>query len=92
VRSSNSGPPPSSKNGGEGSRPVEIILASWTDRFVAWLIDFILVSIGLGILFALLAFPFWFSNHSNDMASIQRPWTVSLSFVKHCFLYILDLL
>jgi uncharacterized RDD family membrane protein YckC len=72
VRSSNSGPPPSSKNGGEGSRPVEIILASWTDRFVAWLIDFIIVSIGLGILFALLAFPFWFSNHSNDMALVYR--------------------
>ena len=38
------------------------------DRFVTWLIDFIIVSIGLGILFALMAFPFWFSFYSNDVA------------------------
>ena len=35
---------------------------------MAWLIDFIIVSIGLGILFALLAIPFWFSDYSNDEA------------------------
>ena len=29
-----------------------IVLASWRDRFIAWLIDFIIVSIGLGIIFA----------------------------------------
>jgi uncharacterized RDD family membrane protein YckC len=37
------------------------------DRFVAWLIDFIIVSIGLGVLFALISFPFGFSVYSNDM-------------------------
>jgi uncharacterized RDD family membrane protein YckC len=42
------------------------------DRFVAWLIDFIIVSIGLGILFALIAFPFWFCDYSNDMALEHR--------------------
>ena len=51
MESSNNGPPPASKTGGEDNRPVEVILASWVDRFVAWLIDFIIVSIGLGILF-----------------------------------------
>ena len=49
---------PGLEGGRRDSAPVEIILASWTDRFVAWLIDFIIVSIGLGILFALIAFPF----------------------------------
>jgi uncharacterized RDD family membrane protein YckC len=52
-------PPPSLNTGVPNNHPVEIILASWVDRFVAWLIDFIIVSIGLGILFALMAFPFW---------------------------------
>jgi len=69
VDSSNNGPPPpAAKIGGEDNFPVEVILASWTDRFVAWLIDFIIVSIGLGVLFALLAIPFWFSYYSNGMA------------------------
>jgi uncharacterized RDD family membrane protein YckC len=69
VDSSNNGPPPpAAKIGGEDNVPVEVILASWTDRFVAWLIDFIIVSIGLGVLFALLAIPFWFSYYSNGMA------------------------
>ena len=68
VGSSNSGSPPASNSGGEDNRPVEIILAGWVDRFVAWLIDFIIVSIGLAILFALLAIPFWLSYYSNDMA------------------------
>ena len=36
-----------------------IVLASWIDRFIAWLIDFIIVSIGLGILFAAISLPFW---------------------------------
>ena len=69
MDSSNNGPPPpAAKIGGEDNFPVEVILASWTDRFVAWLIDFIIVSIGLGVLFALLAIPFWFSYYSNGMA------------------------
>jgi uncharacterized RDD family membrane protein YckC len=36
-----------------------IVLASWIDRFVAWLIDVVIVSIGLGILFALISILFW---------------------------------
>lgn len=36
-----------------------IVLARWIDRFIAWLIDFIIVSIGLGILFAVISLPFW---------------------------------
>ncbi|HXV88083.1 MAG TPA: RDD family protein [Nitrososphaeraceae archaeon] len=72
VSSDNGSPPPESKTGGADNRPVEVILASWTDRFVAWLIDFIIVSVGLGILFALLALPFWFSDNGNGMAIVHR--------------------
>ena len=39
--------------------PSEIKLARWTERFIAWLIDFVIVSIGLVILFAILSVPFW---------------------------------
>ena len=72
MESSNNGSPPNSKTGSGNNRPVEVILASWTDRFVAWLIDFIIVSIGLGILFALLALPFWLSDPSNGMTVVHR--------------------
>ncbi len=50
-----------------------IVLARWIDRFIAWLIDFIIVSIGLAILFALISIPFWiafpqwFESSSNNM-------------------------
>lgn len=72
MDSANNGPPPAANIGGEDNVPVEVILASWRDRFVAWLIDFIIVSIGLGVLFALLAIPFWFSNYSNGIASAHN--------------------
>jgi uncharacterized RDD family membrane protein YckC len=72
VESSNNGLPQDSKSGSTNNHPVEVILASLTDRFGAWLIDFIIVSIGLGILFALLASPFWLSDPSNGMAVIHR--------------------
>lgn len=72
MGSSNSGPSPSSNTGGENNRPVEIVLAGWVDRFVAWLIDFIIVSICLAVLFALISFPFWFFFHSNDMALAHK--------------------
>jgi uncharacterized RDD family membrane protein YckC len=72
VPSSNYSSPGTSEGGGRDSAPVEIILASWADRFMAWLIDFIIVSIGLGILFALIAFPFWFFHYGNEMTVEYR--------------------
>ena len=39
--------------------PSEIKLARWTERFIAWLIDFVIVSVGLAILFFILSIPFW---------------------------------
>lgn len=70
MDSSNNGSPPDSA--ATDNLPVEVILASWADRFVAWLIDFIIVSIGSGVLFALLALPFWFSDYSNGMTVLHR--------------------
>jgi uncharacterized RDD family membrane protein YckC len=40
----------------------ELVLASWVDRFVAWLIDFVIVQVALGAVFAAVAFPFWFAG------------------------------
>jgi uncharacterized RDD family membrane protein YckC len=57
--------PPPGEGAGIESGPVEIILASWGDRFLAWLVDFILVSIGLAILYVLISIPFWFTYYGN---------------------------
>jgi uncharacterized RDD family membrane protein YckC len=64
----------SSSGGGEviERSPVEITLASWGDRFLAWLVDFILVSVGLAILFALISIPFWFNNYYGNMERVFR--------------------
>jgi len=60
-----------------------IVLASWRDRFIAWLIDFIIVSIGLGIIFAAVSLPFWIAfphwfDESTNMNTASRglgaPW------------------
>lgn len=72
METSNNGSSPESESGSTNNQPVEIILANWVDRFVAWLIDFIIVSIGLGILFILLALPFWLFDQGNAMAIVHR--------------------
>ncbi len=43
-----------------------MLLASWTDRFIAWLIDFVIVQVALGVVFAAAAFPFWFTDFRVD--------------------------
>jgi uncharacterized RDD family membrane protein YckC len=45
----------------------EIKLARWTERFVAWLIDFVIVSIGLAVLFAILSIPFWIYYSAQEV-------------------------
>jgi uncharacterized RDD family membrane protein YckC len=42
--------------------PPELVLASWVDRFIAWLIDFVIVQVALAAVFAAVAFPFWFAG------------------------------
>lgn len=52
-----------SSNKSEKKYSREIVLAKWEDRFVAWLIDFVIVSIIINILFFIFSahysFPFW---------------------------------
>lgn len=43
----------------EATKTETIVLARWIDRFIAWLVDFIIVSIGIAILFAVISLPFW---------------------------------
>jgi uncharacterized RDD family membrane protein YckC len=51
----------------------KIVLANWIDRFIAWLIDFIIVSIGLGIIFAVISLPFWIAfSHWFDGSSYMN--------------------
>jgi uncharacterized RDD family membrane protein YckC len=47
-----------------GSQPqlTEIVLAGWGERFLAWLVDFIIVNTVLWAIFAAAAFPFWVSG------------------------------
>jgi uncharacterized RDD family membrane protein YckC len=57
--------PPSSST--SEVRSTEIKLAKWTERFIAWLIDFVIVSIGLAILFAIFSIPFWVNYTTGEM-------------------------
>jgi uncharacterized RDD family membrane protein YckC len=56
---------------GERKEPREIILANWGDRFLAWIVDFGLVSIALAALFAAIAIPIWFFYYEDDMAAAE---------------------
>jgi uncharacterized RDD family membrane protein YckC len=65
------------ETGPEGStlKPIELNLAKWSDRFFAWLIDFIIVTVGIEIIFYAATFPLWFDNNptrwfSNGATSI----------------------
>jgi uncharacterized RDD family membrane protein YckC len=62
------------ERGGERKEPREIILASWGDRFLAWIVDFILVSIALAVLFAAIAIPIWFFYYEDDNMTAARAY------------------
>ena len=65
----------SHKSGGERKEPREIILANWRDRFLAWIVDFILVSIALAVLFAAITIPIWFFYYyEDDMTATARAY------------------
>src|SRR5918994_465224 len=61
----------SHESGGERKEPREIILANWGDRFLAWIVDFILVSIALAVLFAAIAIPIWFFYYDDEMVAAR---------------------
>ena len=47
----------------------EVVLAKWSTRFWAWLIDFIIVNIVLGAIFSAAALPFWLANPDKVASS-----------------------
>jgi uncharacterized RDD family membrane protein YckC len=49
----------SKASSGGSQQPTEIVLASWGERFLAWLIDFIIVNVVLWAIFAAATIPFW---------------------------------
>ncbi|HKG29817.1 MAG TPA: RDD family protein [Nitrososphaeraceae archaeon] len=51
-----------------------IILANWKDRFFAWIVDFILVSIALAVLFAAIAIPTWFFYYDDGVTVAARAY------------------
>jgi uncharacterized RDD family membrane protein YckC len=57
--------PSETKVGDFTSKPSELILASWRDRFFSWLIDFIIVTIGIEILFYATTLPLWFDSNPD---------------------------
>jgi uncharacterized RDD family membrane protein YckC len=62
------------RRGGERKEPRQIILANWRDRFLAWIVDFILVSIALAVLFSAIAIPIWFFFYYDDMTAAARAY------------------
>jgi uncharacterized RDD family membrane protein YckC len=63
MHSNNMDIPPGTSVGDFTSKPSELSLARWSERFFAWLIDFLIVSIGIEILFYAATFPLWFDNN-----------------------------
>ncbi|MEW6603200.1 MAG: RDD family protein [Thermoproteota archaeon] len=60
---------------GKPDEQPEIVLASWGTRFLAWLVDFIIVNVALGVLFSIVAMPIWLSGFmSPDMMMANGQW------------------
>ena len=57
--------------GEENKKPRQIILANWGDRLLAWIVDFILVSIALAVLFAAITIPIWFFHYDDEMTAAR---------------------
>lgn len=63
--SSNGFPSNSNSNSNSSSTSTtELVLAKWSDRFFAWLIDVVIVNAVLWALFAAAAVPFWITDGS----------------------------
>ena len=66
---------------------VELHLAKWSDRFFAWLIDFIIVSAVVGAIFSAAAFPMFFDGYPDRWFRHMEPLHYvigSLVFLGYC--------
>src|SRR5919106_6780881 len=81
-------PPTSSE-----AHPSEIKLARWTERFIAWLIDFVIVSISLAVLFVILDYSFLdlLCNSRRGGREVQWVTALPLPNFKFSILSVLDL-
>lgn len=52
----------------------QLTLAKWSTRFWAWLVDFIIVNIALGVLFAIVAVPIWFAGFMTPEMMADGQW------------------
>ena len=59
---------------GKPNEQPEIVLASWGTRFWAWLVDFIIVNVALGVLFAIVAMPIWLTGFMNPNMMFNGQW------------------
>lgn len=55
----------------------EIVLARWSTRFWAWLVDFIIINVGLGVLFSILSMPMWLYGFMNPRMMTPMMMTAS---------------
>lgn len=79
MDSANNAPEDNHKKEGAADRlPKELRLAKWRTRFGAWLIDVIILSIGIGILFDLISLPFWFFHLGNEMTATSDEGPVGI--------------
>jgi hypothetical protein len=46
--------------------PIELSLAKWSDRFIAWLIDFIIVTVAIEIIFYAATFHYGLRATQHD--------------------------
>lgn len=56
---------PNSQPNEQPNQPPELVLAKWSTRFWAWLVDVIIVNVGLGVLFAVVSLPMWLYGFAN---------------------------
>jgi uncharacterized RDD family membrane protein YckC len=70
---------------GDSQNTAELVLAKWSDRFFAWLIDFVIVNSVLWALFAATSIPFWVDdvsgNWTNDPSAPGKWALTSLVFM-----------
>ncbi|HEX2014458.1 MAG TPA: RDD family protein [Nitrososphaera sp.] len=59
---------------GKPNEQPEIVLAGWGTRFWAWLIDFIIVNVAIGVLFAIVAMPVWLTGFMNPGMMANGQW------------------
>ena len=57
--------------GEEKKEPRQIILANWGDQLLAWIVDFILVSIALAVLFSAITIPIWFFYYDDEITAAR---------------------